>query len=98
MNSLCARRLGGDRAVLASIRFEKGVSTELADRLRPPIEQATHSCAAVCDVFVYPVTAHAVMVRVTVGQAVLPLLFHEDELDASRVLAALKGALANAQY
>jgi hypothetical protein len=85
--------------VRGSIRFECSVTEELADRLRLPIEQATETCAAACDVFVYSVSpAPSVMVRVTVGQAVLPLLLHEHDLEPNRVLAALKGALASAQY
>ena len=85
--------------MMVSIRFESGVAGELVERLRLPIERATESCPAACDVFVYAVSpAPSVMVRVTVGQAVLPLLFHEHELEPNRVLAALKGALATAQY
>ena len=79
------------------MRRVQGMPASLATRR--PIEHATESCPAACDVFVYAVSpTPSVMVRVTVGQAVLPLLFHVHELEPNRVLAVLKGALATAQY
>lgn len=83
----------------AFIRFEPSISEEVASRLRLLIERATCGCSTACDVFVYPVSpARSVMVRLTVGDAVLPLLLYDHDQEPDRIVAAFKGALATARY
>ena len=84
---------------MTSIRCERAIPGGLARSLRDPIERAAEACGAICDVFVYPVIGQGeVVLRVSVGQAVLPLLFRSDQLQPERVYASLKGALASARF
>jgi len=84
---------------MTSIRCERAIPGALAKSLRDPIERAAQACGAMCSVFIYPVSRQGeVMLRVSVGQAVLPLLFRSDQLQPERVFAFVKGALASARY
>jgi hypothetical protein len=84
---------------MISIRCESSVPGELAEHLRGPIERAVSDAASLCDVFIYRVSpARDLMVRLTVGQSVLPILFRPSELEPNRVFATVKGALANATF
>lgn len=85
---------------MVSIRCDRRVPLPLAKHLRRPILRALSRLPdPSCDVYIYAVgPADELMVRVTLGQAVIPILFHSGELEAGRVYAVVKGALARAEF
>jgi len=84
---------------MLSLRFEPSLPADLAVQLRDPIERAAGDWSGWCEAFVYAVgPAHEVIVRLTYGQAVLPLLLRGRDLEPERVFATVKGALGHGDF
>ena len=73
---------------------------ELLDGLRDQLERAAEVWPGLCEAYIYRVgpgpraNPRELMIRVSAGAAVVPLLFHTDDLPAGRVFATVKGVLA----
>jgi hypothetical protein len=82
------------------LRSDGTLPLELLDGLRDQLDRAAEVWPGLCEAYVYRVgpgtlaNPRELMIRVSAGATVVPLLFHTDDLPAERVFATVRGVLA----
>lgn len=81
-------------------RSDGTLPSELVEGLREQLERASASWPGLCEAYAYRMrpgsATRELVVRLTAGQTVVPLLFRPDDLPAGRVFATVRGVLAQA--
>jgi hypothetical protein len=83
------------------LRSDGTLPVVLMDGLRDELGQASTVWPGLCDVYVYSVGRGSgarpeLIVRVSVGETVVPLLFRESDVPSGRLAATVRGVLKEA--